>query len=265
MTEARFSEAVKGQTLVLKLGGSVGREDTLPEDVNRLQQAGARVVIVHGGGPLITAWLDRTGKETHFVGGLRYTDAETLEIVRMVLSGLVNTEVVARIGAAGGRAIGLSGSDDGLLRARVKDPELGLVGDVFAVNPAPVALLLDRGYVVVVAPLAITDQGGFLNVNADTVAGEIALALEADRLLFLTDVPGISDGTRTLPKITTDEAHALIARGIIAGGMVPKVEACVRAAGSGRVTQIVDGRQPHVVLGAVASAEPVGTLFQGTP
>ena len=264
MSDEKLQRAVSGLTLVLKLGGSVGREDTLPEDVTRLQRAGARVVVVHGGGPLITAWLDRTGKETRFVNGLRYTDSETLEVVRMVLAGLVNGEVVARIGAAGGRAVGLSGADDALLRARIKDPELGLVGDVYAVNTHPIEVLLEAAYVAVVAPVAVTESGEFLNVNADTVAGEVARALGADRLVFLTDVPGISDGTRALPTITTDEARDLIARGVINGGMVPKVEACMRAAQGDRVTQIVDGRQAPVLIEALGGEEPVGTLFRAS-
>ena len=254
--------AVQGRTLVLKLGGSVGKDDTLPEDVTSLQQAGARVVIVHGGGPMITAWLDKTGKETRFVNGLRYTDEETLQVVRMVLGGLVNGEVVARIQGAGGRSIGLSGGDDRLLRARVKDPELGLVGEVFAVNPQPIEMALNAGYIVVIAPVALTDDSQYLNVNADTAAGEVALAIEADALLFLTDVPGISDGTRSLPKISAGEASALIDGGVINGGMVPKVAACIRAAAPDRLPLIVDGRRPHVVIEALLGAEGVGTLFQ---
>ncbi|MEA2641971.1 MAG: acetylglutamate kinase, partial [Chloroflexota bacterium] len=169
----QLRNVVRGKTIVVKLGGSVGRDDTLPEDATRLQGLGARVVLVHGGGPLITGWLDRIGKETHFVDGLRYTDGETLEVVRMVLSGLVNGDVVQRIGVAGGRAIGLTGSDDCLLQAGVRDARLGLVGEITAVNPRPLSLILDAGYIVVVAPVAVmaNDEGAtFLNVNADTAA-----------------------------------------------------------------------------------------------
>src|SRR5437867_1560737 len=186
--------AVAGKTLVFKLGGSVGREDTLPEDAQQLQDAGARVVLVHGGGPLITRWLDRIGKETRFVGGLSYTDEETLDVVRMVLGGLVNGEVVARLGTAGVRAVGLAGSDDGLLVAERRDESVGLVGEVTAVNAAPILAQLERGYVVAVAPVATDGLGGFLNVNADTAAAHIAVALDADALIFLTDVPGVSEG-----------------------------------------------------------------------
>lgn len=251
---------VAGQTLVLKLGGSVGQDDTLPEDVAELQRAGARVVIVHGGGPLITAWLGRAGIATRFVNGLRFTDDASLEVVRMVLGGLVNGEVVSRIGAAGGRAIGLTGADDGLLRARVKDAELGRVGEVFAVNRGPVDLLLDAGYIAVIAPVALDEQGEFLNVNADTVAGEVAVALDADRLVFLTDVPGVLREDAVLARLTPDEAGQLAEQGIVTGGFVPKVEACLRAASGRRTAQIVDGRVPHVVVRAL-QGEPVGTTI----
>jgi acetylglutamate kinase len=220
-------------------------------------------VLVHGGGPLITHWLEQIGKETHFVDGLRYTDAETLEVVRMVLGGLVNGEVTARITAAGGRAVGVSGSDDGLLIADERDERYGLVGEVQAVNTRPVETLLEAGYIVVVAPLAITAAGEFLNVNADTAAGEIALALGADRLVFLTDVDGISDGKQTLRYLEPEGARALIGSGVIAGGMIPKVEACIRALGQTGEAQIVDGRRPHVLLEAIAPQAAVGTIVRG--
>jgi acetylglutamate kinase len=248
---------------VVKLGGSVGRDDTLPEDLTKLQSAGTRIVLVHGGGPLITHWLERIGKETHFVDGLRYTDAETLDVVRMVLGGLVNGEVTARISAAGGRAVGVSGSDDRLLIADQRDERYGLVGEVRAVNTRPVEALLEAGYIVVVAPLAITAVGEFLNVNADTAAGEIALALGADRLVFLTDVDGISDGQQTLRHLEPDGARALIGSGVIAGGMIPKVEACIRALGQTGEAQIVDGRRPHILLEAIAPQASVGTIVRG--
>ena len=252
-------------TLVVKLGGSVGRDDTLPEDVTKLQSTGSRIVLVHGGGPLITHWIKRIGKKAHFVDGLRYTDSETLEVVRMVLGGLVNGEVTARITAAGGRAVGLSGSDDNLLVAVQRAERHGLVGEVQAVNPRPIEALLEAGYIVVVAPLAVTQAGEFLNVNADTAAGEIALALGADRLVFLTDVDGISDGRETLRHLTPDGARALIASGVIDGGMIPKVEACVRALGQTGEAQIVDGRRPHVLLEAIATRASLGTIVRGAP
>jgi acetylglutamate kinase len=240
----------------------VGQDDTLPEDMGRLQRLGVRVVLVHGGGPLITTWLDRIGKETRFVSGLRYTDSETLEVVRMVLSGLVNGEIVARIGQAGGRCVGLSGADDSLLEATVRNPAVGLVGEVTTVNPAPILALLGMGYIVVVSPVAVDGGGGFLNVNADTAAAEIAVSLGAERLVFLTDVEGIRGADGMIARrLGADEARGWIESGAIMGGMIPKVEACIRALAGARGAQIVDGRQPHVLLEALAQSETVGTTL----
>lgn len=254
---------VEGRTLVVKLGGSVDGRDTLPEDVTLLQQLGARVVLVHGGGPLITEWLGRLGKETHFVGGLRYTDEETLTLVRMVLCGMVNGEVVLRVGAAGGRAVGISGSDDQLLAATVRDPSLGLVGEVEAVRPHLIRLLLDAGYIVVVAPVAVAEGSRLLNVNADTAAAEIALALAAHRLIYLTDVDGISDGKAAGPRrsLRVPEARQLVADGVISGGMIPKVDGCIRALSRTGAAQIIDGRRSHALLEALIAPMESGTIL----
>jgi acetylglutamate kinase len=238
----------------------VGSEDTLPADLALLQSFGAQVVVVHGGGPLITHWLGRVGKETHFVNGLRYTDEETVEVVRMVLGGLVNTEVVGRLNAAGLRAVGLTGADDRMILARVRDAELGLVGRVCAVNPRPVKTLLREGYAAVVAPIGLSEDGHFLNINADEVAGELAAALGVARLVFLTDVAGVSDGEARLTVVNAVTAQQLIASGVIAGGMIPKVQAGLRAAEAGGGAQIIDGRQPHALLAALADPEECGTL-----
>lgn len=252
-----------GRTLVFKLGGSVGREDTLPDDTRLLQDVGARVVLVHGGGPLITSWLDRIGKETRFVDGLRYTDDETLEVVRMVLGGLVNGDIVARLTHAGVKAVGLAGSDDGLLVARTRGERVGFVGDIVAVNVAPVELLLTRSYTVVVAPIAVDGGGGFLNVNADTAAAEIAIALGADSMLFLTDVAGVSDGSGGPPlrNLSQKDARRLMASGVIVGGMIPKVEGCISVQGRTGRAQIIDGRRPHAVLEALVHPDDVGTTI----
>jgi len=212
------------------------------------------------GGPLITHWLARIGKETRFVKGLRYTDDDTLDVVRMVLGGLVNGEIVSRIVAAGSRAIGLSGSDDGILRAAVRDPEIGLVGEVQSVNPDPIRTVLDAGYIAVVAPLAISADGSFLNVNADTAAGEIAVALGASRFVSLTDVDGVSDGRAPRRQLSLNEVRALIGNDTITGGMIPKVEACTRALAAADMVHIVDGRKPHVLLRALMG-EPTGTTM----
>jgi acetylglutamate kinase len=251
-------------TLVVKLGGSVGAEDTLPEDLQRLQAYGARVALVHGGGPQITSWLARLAIETRFVSGLRYTDGETLDVVRMVLAGLVNGEIVARLGRAGVRAIGLCGSDDGLLRAVLRDPALGLVGDVTSVNVAPLQMVLDQGYVAVVAPIAVDDDSGFLNVNADTAAAHVALALAADRLIYLTDVDGVSDASGPLRRLTPAEVRELIADGVVTGGMIPKVDACLLAVDGVREAQIIDGRKPHA-LSSVLERTDIGTTVVGSP
>lgn len=258
----QLARVVGGKTLVFKLGGSVGREDTLPEDTRILQEAGARVVLVHGGGPLITSWLDRIGKETRFVDGLRYTDEETLDVVRMVLGGLVNGEVVARLGQAGVKAIGLSGSDDTLLVAQVRDERLGRVGEIASVNAQPIRLQLERDYAVAIAPVAVDSAGnGFLNVNADTAAAQIAIALDADALIFLTDVAGVSDGSENGPihALTEAAARRLMRSGVIAGGMIPKVDGCLSAWSAKRRAQIIDGRQPHAVIDALLHPETVGT------
>ncbi len=251
---------VAGGVLLVKLGGSVGSEDTLPEDLALLQSYGANIVVVHGGGPLITQWLERIGKETRFVGGLRYTDEETVQAVRMVLVGRVNTDLVARLGAAGLRAVGLTGVDDRMLAARIRDPDLGLVGRVYSVNRRPLDALLQEGYAAIVAPVAIMEDGCFLNINADEVAGELAAALGALRLMFLTDVDGVSDGVARLPMLTRGKARQLMTDGVISGGMIPKVEAGLRAAEKAGGAHIIDGRQPHALLKALSDPEECGTL-----
>jgi len=252
---------MNGLTIVVKLGGSVGGEDTLPADVAVLQDAGARVVLVHGGGPLITRWMERLGMEARFVDGLRYTDAETLDVVRMVLSGLVNGEIVARLEASGARAIGLSGGDDGLLRAVLRDQRLGMVGEVSAVNPVPIELVLGSGCTAVVAPVAVTDEGQFLNVNADTAAAEIATAISADKIIYLTDVAGISDGSSPTPlsRLGPARARQLIEARVIAGGMIPKVEGSLRALCQTGAAHIVDGRRPHCLLDVLVGRAGLGT------
>ena len=265
-TEEQARRSVVGRTLVAKLGGSISGEDTLPEDVTLLRSLGARVVLVHGGGPLISHWLSRIGKETRFVRGLRYTDEETLDVVRMSLSGLVNGEVVARIGAAGGHAVGLTGTDDQLLVASVQDPELGLVGQVDMVNPRPIHALLDAGYIVVVAPVAITAGGTFLNINGDTATAAISAALGADRLVFLTDVDGVrgADG-QPIRRMSESDARRLMTEGVISGGMIPKVEACLHSLAHTSEAQIVDGRRRHALVEAVASPAGVGTIIRPDP
>ncbi len=251
-----------GRAVVVKLGGSVGPGETVLQEVAGLQALGVRPILVHGGGPLITNWLARIGKETRFVEGLRHTDAETLDVARMVLVGLVNTELVAQLGALGARACGLSGADGRLLLASVRDERLGFVGEVEQVNLAVLRLLLEQGYVPVIAPIAVSAAGQCLNVNADTVAGVVAAAVGAEELVFLTDVPGIQDaaGAR-LARLTPAACAALAAEGVIHGGMLPKVDACRRAAEAGATSQIVDGRSSYALLRALCAPESGGTVI----
>jgi acetylglutamate kinase len=251
-----------GRPVVVKLGGSVGPGETVLQEVAWLQGFGVRPLLVHGGGPLITSWLGRIGKETRFVEGLRHTDAETLDVARMVLIGLVNSELVAQLGALGAPALGLSGADGRLLVASVRDPRLGLVGEVERVAVELLTTLLERGYVPVIAPIAVSAEGQCLNVNADTVAGVVAAAVGAQELVFLTDVPGVQDaaGAR-LARLTPPQCAELAARGVIHGGMLPKVDACRRAAEAGATSQIVDGRASYALLRALCAADSHGTVI----
>lgn len=254
-----------GKTIVLKLGGSVGPEDTVLQDVAWLRQLGVRPVLVHGGGPLISEWLNRIGKETHFVRGLRYTDAETLDVVRMVLIGQVNSELVARLNGLGVRAVGLSGIDGAMLQAQLRDPELGLVGEVTAVDLGPIETLEAGGYIVVVAPVALGPNGQPLNVNADTVAGEIARALAAEKLVFFTDVPGLLDREgRLISELTPAAAARLKAEGVVTGGMIPKVDACLRALDTVPRAHIIDGREPHALIRELFTDRGVGTMIRSS-
>jgi acetylglutamate kinase len=251
-------------TLVVKIGGStLGSHDTTLEDVVALQRQGTPPVVVHGGGAIITDWLKLHNIPTQFVRGLRVTDPESLKIVAAVLSGLVNKELVASIAALGGRAVGISGTDGNLLEAKIRDPELGYVGDIVQVNLAIVQAVLDAGFVPVISPVGIgQDAEGstcLMNINADTAAGEIAAALGAGKLVFMTDVAGVLDGDgKLIARLSPAEAGALIASGTASGGMIPKLEACLRAAQSGSDARIIDGRTPHALL-ALLTAEEAGT------
>ena len=241
---------------VVKIGGAtLGKLDTTIEDIVYLQHQGKSPVIVHGGGKLITEWLTKQSISTAFVQGERVTDKATLEVVVSVLAGLVNKEIVAAINSLGGQAIGISGVDGALIQSDIKDTELGYVGTVVKVNITPLKVLLESGYIPVVAPvgLSLSDKPGeapqVLNINADVVAGEIAAAIGAEKLIFLTDVAGICDHSgKLLPQLSPDEAEALIAEGVASGGMIPKIKACRRALSNTSTTCIIDGRQPHALL-----------------
>jgi acetylglutamate kinase len=252
--------------VVVKIGGStLGDHDTTLRDLVELQKRGARPVVVHGGGKIISEWMAARGVRPRFVRGLRVTDAVVMEIVVAVLAGVVNKSLVSSVQALGGRAVGLSGVDGGLLTAKQGDPELGLVGGEVFADPEPVRAVMLSGFIPVIAPVAarLSEDGGvedsMLNVNADTAAGRIATALEADRLVFLTDVAGVLDSSRrVIPRLTTGQAHTLIRSNVVDGGMVPKLEACVTALGRIDHAQIIDGRRPGALLESL-SGTPDGT------
>jgi acetylglutamate kinase len=258
-----------GRVIVLKYGGaamdSAGLAATFAEDVMLLQSVGIKPVIVHGGGPAVTQMSERLGIETTFVDGLRVTDAATLDVATMVLAGKLNTDVVASLVSGGVNAVGLSGVDGRLLLARKQEgPDLGFVGEVVHVHPEVLATLIDRSFVPVVASIAIDDQGQAYNVNADVVASELAVALDAEKLVYLNDVPGLIGPTGDLlSELSAAQASDLLAApGVIDGGMIPKVESAVRAlrAGVGRV-HLVDGRVEHVVVLELFTPEGVGTMI----
>jgi len=243
--------------IIVKIGGStLGNHDTTLEDLVELQKQGRSLVVVHGGAKVTSEWLARLGIPTSFVNGLRVTDAETLKVVAAALGGLVNKELVVAIQALGGKAVSLSGCDGNLLWASIKSPELGYAGEVVAVDPTPLKLLLDAGYMPVVSPVSYGSVEGrtmLLNVNGDTAAGEIAAALAAEKLVFLTDVDGIHDGAgKIIPRLDLAEAKNMLASGVASGGMVPKIEASLRALTTTQVVRIIDGKISHALLHEIA-------------
>ena len=268
-----YIRAFQGKTLVIKYGGAAMEQPSLKEqfakDALLLRLVGIRPVIVHGGGPQIGALMKRLGKEPQFVGGMRVTDEETVEIVEMVLVGKINKEIVGLINHHGGRAVGLSGKDGNLIQAkkrlyRAADGELadiGLVGEVEQVDPEIIRLLEENGFIPVIAPVGVGSAGETYNINADLVAGDVAAALAAEKLIHLTDVQGIAgeDG-RLISTLTRREAERLIKGGIIEGGMLPKVESSLRAlAGGAQKAHIIDGRVAHAILLEVLTKEGIGT------
>ena len=240
---------------VVKVGGvALGSNDTTIEDIVYLQQQGKQLVVVHGGGKLTTEWLKVHGIATQFVGGQRVTDRDSLEVAVAVLAGLVNKEIVAGINQLGGRAIGISGADGSLARCRIEDEKLGYVGKVVEVNTGLLDTLLQAGYVPVISPLGIyafdrpDDAPQILNINGDIFASEIAAAVGAEQLIFLTDVPGICDRSGSLlSKLSAREAEELVRSGIASGGMIPKIRGCIRMVNTASATCIIDGRQPHAL------------------
>jgi acetylglutamate kinase len=259
-----YIEALRGQTLVIKLGGSTREHQRVAlEDIVWLRSLGARPVLVHGGGPEINEALDRLGLPRRFERGLRVTDAATLEVVRMVLVGKINGELVRLLGQLGGRAVGLSGVDGPLLRARRLAEDLGFVGAVEAVEPGLIETLGAAGYIPVIAPLGLGADGAVLNINADDAAADLARGLGAAKLLYLSDVPGILDSAGTLFSVLTDAGvRELIADGTISGGMIPKAEAALRALAAVARVHIVDGREPHVLIRELLTHDGAGTMIE---
>jgi acetylglutamate kinase len=267
----RYAAAWRGKTVVIKYGGSVleaGAAGTVIEDLVLLKGAGVNPVLVHGGGPEITRMLERVGKEARFVNGLRVTDAETMEIVEMVLAGRANKAIVTMIGAAGGSAVGLSGKDAGLLRARrLADPaDLGLVGEVMDVHPEVLLTIGAAGHIPVIASIGAGPDGESLNLNADHAAGALAAALGASKLIILTDVRGVmragGAGAALISNLTVADARRLMADGTISRGMIPKVEACLMAIARGVPSAHIIGTDaPHALLLELFTEEGVGTMI----
>jgi acetylglutamate kinase len=258
------------KTIVIKYGGSAMSDASLRAsfaiDVVLLKYIGLRPAIVHGGGPQIGRTLERLGVESTFVGGLRVTDDQTMEVVEMVLGGVVNREIVALVQQGGGRAIGLTGSDGGMIRVTrrlVEDRDLGRVGKVMAVDPAPIAAVADAGFIPVIAPIGVDDDGVTHNVNADEAAGAVARALGAEKLILLTDVEGVLDARGGLiSQLSVTEARKHIAEGTIQGGMIPKIQCCIEAIEDDvATTHIIDGRILHAILLEVFTDGGVGTLL----
>ncbi len=264
-----------GKTVVVKYGGNAMLNEELKnavmKDIVLLNTIGVHVVLVHGGGPEINNMLERVGKESKFVNGLRYTDAETMEIVQMVLTGKLNKDIVGILLQEGGKAVGLSGVDSGLLRAKKIDKDgvdLGFVGEVTEVHPEIVTSLLDQGFIPVVSTVALGEQGDMnrYNINADTAAAKIAVALKAEKFVQLTNVAGVlknvNDPHSLIPRIRMSEIDGLIKDGTIAGGMIPKIECCMMARKGGVPrTHIIDGRVPHSLLIEMFSDRGIGTMI----
>lgn len=261
-----------GKVVVIKYGGNAminsQLKEQVMEDIVLLWLIGIKVVLVHGGGPEITEIMDRLGKKPEFVDGLRVTDRETVDIVQMVLAGKVNKTLVNLLEMKGGRAMGISGMDGGLIEAEPKDPRLGYVGTVRKIHIAPVTDLLEKGYIPVISTVGSDREGNTYNINGDTAAAYIAGALNAERMIMMTDIAGIlrdKDDPRTLiPDLTVSQAKDLYRQGVISGGMIPKVDCCIEALREGvKNVIIMDGRVPHSILMELLTDEGAGTMLKG--
>ncbi|MEO0866870.1 MAG: acetylglutamate kinase [Cyanobacteria bacterium J06642_11] len=266
-----YIQQFRGRTVVVKYGGAAMKDDTLKDNVIRdivfMACVGIRPVVVHGGGPEINTWLGKLNIEPQFKDGLRVTDAPTMDVVEMVLVGRVNKSLVGLVNAAGGNAVGLCGKDGNLITARPHAAEgVGFVGEVTQIRPELVKSLVDAGYIPIISSVAADPTGQPYNINADTVAGELAAALNAEKLILLTDTPGIlkdfHDPSTLYKKLDIQEARNLIDAGIVSGGMIPKVTCCVRALAQGvRAAHIIDGRQSHSLLLETFTNEGIGSML----
>ncbi len=264
-----YIQRYTGKIVVVKYGGNAMINDTLKqqvmEDIVLLHLVGVKVVLVHGGGPEINELMNRLGKKAEFVDGLRVTDRETVDIVQMVLAGKVNKTLVNLLEAKGGKAMGISGMDGGLIEAKMKDERLGYVGSITNINIEPVTDLLEKGYIPVVSTIGCDKEGNTYNINGDTAAAYIAGAMQAERLIMMTDIVGIlrdrDDPSTLIPEISVAEAAHLKEEGIISGGMIPKVDCCVEAIKKGvKNVVIMDGRVSHSILMELLTEEGAGTL-----
>ncbi|HEY9747949.1 MAG TPA: acetylglutamate kinase [Allocoleopsis sp.] len=266
-----YIQQFAGRTIVIKYGGAAMKDSNLKEKVMRdivfMSCVGIRPIVVHGGGPEINTWLDKLGIEPQFKNGLRVTDAATMDVVEMVLVGRVNKEIVSLINQAGGCAVGLCGKDGNLVKARPEGQEgIGFVGEVNSINIRLLESLVKAGHIPVISSVAADDNGQAYNINADTVAGELAAALGAEKLILLTDTAGIlrdyHDPSTLIAKLDIQEARELIATGVVGGGMIPKVNCCVRSLAQGvKATHIIDGRIPHALLLEIFTDAGIGSML----
>jgi acetylglutamate kinase len=266
-----YIQRYNGKIIVVKYGGNAMINEDLKlnvmKDIVMLSLIGIKVVLVHGGGPEISQTLAKMGKKSEFVDGLRVTDAETADVVQMVLAGKINKTLVAQLVNIGGKAIGLCGMDGGLIEAKVLDERLGFVGEITNINTQPILDLLDMGYIPVISTVGYDKEGHVYNINADTAAASIAGTLKAESMISMTDTVGLlkdKDDPKTLiTKVHVSEAPQLQREGIISGGMIPKVECCIEAIRRGvKKVFIIDGRVPHAILIEVLTDEGVGTMFE---
>ncbi len=267
-----YIKKYSGKIVVVKYGGNAMIDERLKqqvmEDIALLWLIGVKVVLIHGGGPEISETMKRLGKKAEFVNGLRVTDKETVDIVQMVLAGKVNKTLVNLLQMKGGHAVGLSGIDGGIIEATMKDEALGYVGEITKIRTQPITDLLEKNYIPVISTIASDRQGNTFNINGDTAAAYIAGALNAERLIMMTDIAGLlmdkDDPSTLIPAVTVGEAKKLFEQGVISGGMIPKVDCCIEAISKGvRHVVIMDGRVPHSILMELLTDEGAGTMVLG--